>query len=179
MPHEQTEDQRRILEKGREPDRDATSVKGWGQDADPRNDPTYPMKKRTDAEQNGYSWKRPPLQETDIEVLRSNERINMPAVFGTAAPPSGLSGVIRRYAFNYSESSYRHWIPLMVADRVNMVEGVLQDLARGHVPNVFAERGWGAEWRYNRKALVTKCAAAAAVGVGVALLVASRRSRRR
>jgi hypothetical protein len=42
----------------------------------------------------------------------------------------------------------------MLADRVNAVEGVLDDLASGHVPNVFAERGWNAEWRHNRGNLV-------------------------
>jgi hypothetical protein len=59
-------------------------------------------------------------------------------------------------AFKYSESSYGHWLPLMLADRVNVVEGVLDDLKRGHVPNIFAELGWGAEWRYNRKNLLRR-----------------------
>jgi hypothetical protein len=61
--------------------------------------------------------------------------------------------MIRRFAFHYSESSYGHWLPLMLADRVNAVEGVLDDLASGHVPNVLAERGWNAEWRHNRGTL--------------------------
>jgi hypothetical protein len=64
--------------------------------------------------------------------------------------------MIRRYAFKYSESSYGHWLPLMLADRVGMVEGVIDDLAHGHVPNIFAERGWKAEWKHNRKSLVTR-----------------------
>lgn len=126
-------------------------VVGWGVDANPRNDPTYPMKKRTDAEQAGYTWDRPWTQETDIEVLQSPERPNVSAVFGTSVPPSGVSGSIRRFAFRFSESSNGHWFPLMLADRVNMVEGLLHDLARGRVPNVFAEMGWRAEWRYNRR----------------------------
>jgi hypothetical protein len=66
-------------------------------------------------------------------------------------PPRGLSGVIRRFAFRFSESSYGHWLPLMLADRVGMVEGVCEDLTRGHVPNIFRELGWKAEWQYNRK----------------------------
>jgi hypothetical protein len=44
----------------------------------------------------------------------------------------------------------------MLADRVNMVEGVLSDLSYGHIPNIFGEMGWKAEWKYNRKSLVTR-----------------------
>jgi hypothetical protein len=42
--------------------------------------------------------------------------------------------MLRRFAFKYSESSYGHWLPLMLADRVGVVEGVLDDLSHGHVP---------------------------------------------
>lgn len=140
----------------RNPEIDTTQVKGWGVDANPRNDPTYPMKKRNDGEQKGYSWERPPQQPVNIEVLHSNERPNVSAVFGTSKPPAGLSGVLRRHAFTYSESSYGHWLPLMLADRVGMVEGVVQDLSRGHVPNVFAELGWKAEWQHNRVSLLRR-----------------------
>jgi hypothetical protein len=131
-------------------------IKGWGVDADPKNDPTYPMKHRNNGEHAGYRWQRPPQQPIDIEVLHSNERPNVTAVFGTSEPPAGLSGMLRRLAFNYSESSYGHWLPLMLADRVNVVEGVLNDLAHGHVPNTFAERGWKAEWQHNRRGLVRR-----------------------
>jgi hypothetical protein len=44
----------------------------------------------------------------------------------------------------------------VLADRVSVVEGVLSDLKRGHVPNVFAERGWKAEWKHNRTSLVRR-----------------------
>jgi hypothetical protein len=64
--------------------------------------------------------------------------------------------MIRRIAFKDSESSYGHWLPLMLADRVNVVEGVLDDLKHGHVPNIFGELGWKAEWKYNRKNLVRR-----------------------
>jgi hypothetical protein len=125
-------------------------------DADPKNDPTYPMKNRNDGEQAGYSWERPLLQPLTVEVLHSNERSDLTAVFGTSTPPSGLSGALRRAAFRYSESSYGHWLPLVLADRLSVVEGVLGDLAQGRVPNVFAERGWKAEWEHNRTSLLRR-----------------------
>ena len=155
---------------------DPTQVKGWGVDADPKNDPTYPMKHRNDGEHAGYSWERPPQQPETVEVLHSNERPNLTAVFGTVSPPSGLSGMLRRYAFKYSESSYGHWLPLMLADRVGEVEGVLDDLSRGHVPNIPGELGWKAEWKYNRQSLVARLAVGAVL---FATLVSYLRSRRR
>lgn len=143
-------------------------IKGWGIDADPENEPTYPMKHWTGDDHKRINWKRPPLQPVNEEVLMSIERPYMTAVFGTTVPPSGLSGVIRRYAFKHSEGSYVHWFSLILADRINMVEGIIDDVAHGHIPNFFKERGWTAEWKYNRKAMITKMAITAGVLIGVA-----------
>jgi hypothetical protein len=77
-------------------------------------------------------------------------------VFGTSTPPSGPSGAFRRLAFRYSESSYGHWLPLVLADRLSVVGGVLGDLGRGRLPNVFAERGLKAEWEHNRADLLKR-----------------------
>ena len=138
--------------------KDHSDINGWGIDADPKNDPTYPIKKRTNEEHKGYNWDRPPLQSQNIEVLHSNERPNVTAVFGTSVPPSGLSGIIRRYAFKYGESSYGHWLPLILADRINVVEGIIDDLRRGYIPNIFAEKGLKADWKYDREGLIKKIA---------------------
>ena len=156
---------------------DPSQIPGWGVDADPENDPTYPMKHRNNGEHAGYSWERPPLQRMDVEVLHSNERPNVSAVFGTSTPPAGLSGTIRRAAFKYSESSYGHWLPLMLADRVGVVEGVLDDLVHGHVPNVFEELGGHVEWRHNRKNLVAGALVGAFVAVAAVALLRDRRGR--
>src|SRR5215210_7256531 len=154
---------------------DYAHIKGWGVDADPKNDPTYPMKNRNNGEHAGYSWERPPQQPVSVEVLHSNERPNVSATFGTSTPPAGLSGVIRRFAFKYSENSYGHWVPLMLADRVGMVEGLLDDLGRGQVPNIFGEMGWKAEWKHNRKSLVTRVAVGAVLTSAAIYYLRSRR----
>ena len=143
---------------------DHSHIKGWGIDANPMNDPTYPMKNRNDEEIRGYTWERPEQQPVNIEVLRSVERPNVSAVFGTAQPPKGLSGAIRRMAFKYSESSYGRWMNLVLADRVAEIEGIVEDLQKGHVPNLFMERGWNAEWKYDKKRFMIR----AGIGVGVA-----------
>jgi len=105
------------------------------------------------------------MQEAQVEVLHSNERPDLTAVFGTSVPPSGLSGKIRRYAFKYSESSYGHWLPLLLADRVNVVEGLIDDIKKGHFPNILAERGWKAELKYNPVKAAGKIVAVAVISV--------------
>lgn len=156
---------------------DTGQIRGWGVDADPKNDPTYPMKKRNNGEHAGYSWDRPPQQPVNVEVLHSNERPNVSATFGTSTPPAGLSGAIRRMAFHYSESSYGHWVPLLLADRVGVVEGVLADLAHGRSPDIFGELGGKAQWRYNRQELVAQVVIGAALVTVAVAFLRSRRNR--
>lgn len=154
-------------------------IKGWGIDADPKNDPTYPIKNRTDEEVRGYTWERPPQQPESVEILRSVERKNLPATFGTSVPPSGLSGMIRRMAYKCSESSYGRWLPLILADRIGVAEGIIDDLKHGIIPNTFAERGWQSEWKYNRKGVVTKIAVTAVVtSVIVGALLSRKRKKK-
>lgn len=153
---------------------DYKQIKGWGIDADRKNDPTYPIKKRTDEEQYGYSWERPESQRKTVEILHSVERKNTPAVFGTSVPPSGLSGKIRRLAFKYSESSYGHWLPLVLADRLGVLEGIAQDVKNGYVPDLWKEFGLAAEWKYNRKKFVTKTAIAALATTALLTFIISR-----
>lgn len=151
-------------------------INGWGIDADPENEPTYPVKKYTGDDHQRLGWQRPELQQTDIEILHSNERPGLSAVFGTSVPPAGLSGVIRRLAFTFSESSYGHWLPLLIADRVGVLEGLIEDLRNGHMPDLAAEKGLAAEMKFAKKPLVTRAAGTAFV---LAALVGYRAIRKR
>jgi hypothetical protein len=145
-------------------------IPGWGVDANPENDPTYPMKKYTGDDHKRIHYTRPPRQAKTVEILHSTERPNVTAVFGTSSPPSGLSGMLRRFAFRYSEGKWAHWLTLILADRVNMVEGIFSDVKKGYFPNIFKERGWNAEWKYNRKGYIKKTTASVAVATAAALL---------
>jgi hypothetical protein len=151
------------------------NIPGWGIDADPENDPTYPMKHRNGADYERLNYQRPSQQPVDVEVLHSNERPGITRVFGNTAPPEGLSGSIRRFAFKYSESSYAHWVPLVLADRIDVVRGIIDDLRNGIAPNIFAEKGWKAEWKYNKKGLLIK----AAIGIAAITALTMLRKRRR
>ena len=148
-------------------------IPGWGIDADPENEPTYPMKKYTGADHDRLNYERAPQQPVNIEVLHSNERPTVTRVFGTSTPPSGWSGALRRYAFKFSEGNAAHWMTLILADRVNAIEGIIEDIRNGHFPNIVAERGWNAEWKYNKQGVLKKIAVGAAV-VTAAIVILSR-----
>ena len=140
-------------------------IVGWGADLDRARRPGYPMERppRLDVEPPSPL----PRQAEDPRVFHSIERTGLTPVFGTTCPPRGLSGLLRRRAFRYSEGDMRHWLMLLFADRVDMVEGIASDLARGHVPNLYREMGGPAELRHNPRGAAQKARVVAAVaGLG-------------
>ncbi len=82
-------------------------------------------------------------------------------------------------AMNYRgpyQNDLRHWLILLFADRVNVGEGLVSDIAHGHVPNIFAEMGGPAEFRYNRAGAIRKVVVAGTV-VALAVLLLRRKRR--
>jgi hypothetical protein len=156
---------------------DMTHISGWGADLDRKNRPAVPME-RTPPRLPGVRLDQPEQQHQHIEVFISPERPGITPLFGTSTPPTGISGAIRRFAYKLTENDIRHWLLLLFADRVNVVEGVAQDLSRGKLPNVFAEMGIKSEWQHNRIGLVRKAAIVTALG-GVAWYLLARRDNRR
>ncbi|MCE6989731.1 hypothetical protein [Dyadobacter sp. CY323] len=146
---------------------DYSHINGWGIDQNPLDVPAYPMKHRTENDNKGMIWERPAQQPETVEILHSNERPNLSAVFGTPNPPSGLSGQIRRFAFRYSESQIPHWLALLLADRIQMFEGIADDLKSGHVPDLFSELGGRSELKHNALGFAKK----AVVSIAVVTLV--------
>lgn len=151
-------------------------IPGWGMDADPENDPTYPMKHRTGADYERFNYEKPPQQPVNIEVFHSVERPGITRVFGTSTPPKGLSGAIRRWAYKYSEATTAHWMGLILADRVNVLEGLVDDVKQGTLPNYFKERGWAAEWKYNRQGFIKNAATGLLVTAAVIAACTTKRS---
>src|SRR5688500_12506985 len=89
------------------------NIPGWGIDADPENDPTYPMKNRNDADYERIHYEKPIQQPINVKVFQSIERPEMTRVFGTSTPAQGLSGKIREFAYKFSEADARHWLTLL------------------------------------------------------------------
>lgn len=157
--------------------RDTAHIPGWGADVDPENRPAYPME-RTPPRLEGVHWTEMPRQPVlqGHRIHHSTERPGITPVFGTSVAPSGVSGKMRDVAFKYSENDLRHWLILLGADRVNMVEGLIEDLAHGHVPNLWKEMGLASEWKYNRQGFIKKAAVFGGVATLAYLLLRSRRS---
>jgi hypothetical protein len=153
-----------------------SGIQGWGADLDPAARPAVPME-RTPPRFIRPHYEQPEQQPVTVKVFHSTERPGLTPVFGTSVPPSGVSGLIRKGAYRFSENDLRRWLMLLFADRVNVVEGIIDDLAHGHVPNLFREMGGPAEWRYNRNGFIRKAFIAGAV-LGVMLYLNERRRRR-
>ncbi|MBP6893606.1 MAG: hypothetical protein KBC94_04230 [Pseudacidovorax sp.] len=154
-------------------------IPAWGVDRDRNSRPAVPME-RTPPRLEGVHWTQPAQQPQTVEVLCSTERDStLTPIFGTTLPPQGASGSLRRVAFRFSENDLRHWLILLLADRTDMVEGVIDDLRRGHVPNLVAEMGLGAAWKHDRPRLIRKLAWTAGTVVVLGLLAGRRRSGRR
>jgi hypothetical protein len=149
-------------------------IAGWGSDLDPSVRPGVPRDK---APQLGSEHLYPPIEQqaASVKIHKSTEHARLTPVFGTACPPTGLSGRLRDLAYKLSEGRLSRWITLMFADRVNVVEDVVRDLAHLRVPNIPREMGWKAEWRYNRAGFLRKAAVA---GVLIGALIAVSRVRR-
>jgi hypothetical protein len=155
------------------------TVVGWGVDADPHNNPTYPMRNIVHDDKGLMSWQRPALQPESVEVLQSTEHNRRTAVFGTSTPPSGLSGAIRRRAFHASEGKWSHWLLLLLADRINVVEGIADDLSRGRLPDIPGEMGVRAELEHNLSGLAQKAVVVGAAGTFAVILARSAFARTR
>jgi len=67
-------------------------------------------------------WNEPDRMQPVPFVTRRMELDRLTPVFSTALPPRGLSGLIRRRAYQIPESHARHWATLMLADRVDVLE---------------------------------------------------------
>ena len=152
-----------------------SSIPGWGSDLDPAMRPGVPRDK---APELGVEALYPPFEQQvpRVKIHKSTEHGRLTPVFGTSCPPRGLSGRMRDWAYRLSEGRLARWMTLIAADRVNVVEDVLGDLARLRVPNLVRETGLQSEFRYNRAGLAKKAAVA---GLAVAAYVVWSRSRRR
>lgn len=107
-------------------------IPGWGADLDSVDRPAFPREQP--GIPTGAHWALPAQQAAKgRERERSVEHERLTPVFGTAQPLHGLSGAIRRYAYDrYSEGQAAHWLLLVVGDRV--------ESAGAHARSMFSRR---------------------------------------
>jgi hypothetical protein len=116
-------------------------IPGWGADLDPKDLPSVPkLQYRPDA--TGARWEFPERQQEKFPRERSIEHKFLTPVFGTACPPKGISGLIRRRAYRkYSEARAAHWLLLIAADRVDAWESHVRSFLTLHPDNPITETG--------------------------------------
>ena len=120
-------------------------------------------------------------QVSKVEVFHSTERPGLTPVFGSTCPPRGISGVLRRYAYKLGEGKVQHWLLLLMADRIDVLEGLGADLMRGHFPNLYKEAGYAASWKYDKKLFAKRALKQAAIPLLIlgGLILFNRGRRRR
>jgi hypothetical protein len=124
-------------------------IPGWGADLDPKDRPSVP-RERFDPAGTGAHWEFPDRQPEKWPRERSIEHKFLTPVFGTSTPPSGLSGVIRKYAYaKYSEGRTAHWLLLIAADRVNTLEAAAGSFLTLRPDNPITETGVLAELKHH------------------------------
>lgn len=95
-----------------------------GIDEAPDRQPGVPME-REPSPDPGAHWETPVRQVSRRKHFHRMEIEGLTPVFGTAQPPRGVSGLIRRFAYKIPEHKARHWLTLLAADRVDVLEGNL------------------------------------------------------
>src|SRR5829696_1545396 len=116
-------------------------IPGWGVDLDPADRPAVP-RERFDPAATGAHWEFPERQPETRPRERSIEHAFLTPVFGTTAPPRGVSGAIRRYSYaRFSEARAAHWLLLIAADRVDAWESHLRSFATTRPDNPVTQTG--------------------------------------
>jgi hypothetical protein len=124
-------------------------IPGWGADLDPADRPSVP-REQFDENLSGARWEYPDVQPETWPRERSIEHAGLTPVFGTAQPPRGVSGAIRKLAYaRYSEGRAAHWLLLILADRVNTLGSTLGSFASLHPDNLITETGILSEFKVN------------------------------
>jgi hypothetical protein len=122
-------------------------IPGWGVDLDPEDRPSYP-REQLQPGLTGAHWEFPERQPEPYRRERSIEHGMMTPVFGTAQPLHGVSGRIRRLAYDrYSEGRLAHWLLLMAGDRVDTVGAAARSLLTLRPDNPVTETGVLSEFR--------------------------------
>ncbi len=134
---------------GETPEQLRARIPGWGVDLDPADRPSHP-KLDYAPDTTGAHWDFPDRQPERWPRERSVEHAFVTPVFGTAQPPKGLSGAIRKFSYaRFSEGRLAHWLLLVVGDRVDAWEEHLRSFATTRPDNPITETGVRAEFTHH------------------------------
>lgn len=97
------------------------NIPDWGIDLPPEHRPGVPYE-RPPRPLPGAHWLTPARQAPTVPVLKRADLPQLTPVFGTSAPPHGLSGRLRKAAYAVPDHKARHWLLMLLADRVDVIE---------------------------------------------------------
>lgn len=103
---------------------------GWGADADRENRPGVPREKRPASPLPGAHWQSPERQPGKAPGNVRADLHQTTPVFGTAQPLKGLSGRLRLQAYKIPDNHPSHWMLLLAADRMDVIESAIADAFR-------------------------------------------------
>jgi hypothetical protein len=100
---------------------DETTPPDRGSDADMERRPGVPRERTPRRPVTGVHWDVPDQQRpSDRALARRADFSRLTPVFGTVQPPRGLAGRIRGAAYRVPTHYARHWLLLLIADRVDV-----------------------------------------------------------
>ena len=114
--------------------------------------PGVPMEKEAPAPAGNSHWLEPDRMTDPGYVLKRAGLEELTPVFGTSVPPRGLSGVMRTAAYKIPEHFTSHWLILLAADRVD----VLEDRLRRYLPLAAVAGGIYLAFRPRRKSFMRR-----------------------
>lgn len=123
-------------------------IPGWGADSAPEHRRTW--QQREDFGPTGAHWSFPERQPDCPRRERSIEHAMLTPVYGTAQPLHGISGRIRRFAYDHlSETKNIRWLILVVGDRTESIGAHVRSLFTRHPDDPITQTGVLSEVRHH------------------------------
>lgn len=105
----------------------AQPIEGWGADRRAEDRPGIPRETRPSPLPGAAGIvDQQRLGEPPVHA----DRLTPTPVFGGKQPTHGLSGRVRRAAYRIPNHKVQHWLMLLLADRIDILESRLGDLVR-------------------------------------------------
>jgi hypothetical protein len=102
----------------------------YGSDLPGSERPGVPMETESRPLTPSVHWREPEKQSPNRRVTKRRELAQLTPVFSSALPPRGISGMLRRAAYRIPETHAQHFLTLMLADRVDVLEHRLARLVK-------------------------------------------------
>ena len=102
----------------------------YGSDLPGSERPGVPMETESRPLTPTVHWREPERQPPNRRVTKRRELAQLTPVFSSALPPRGISGMLRRAAYGIPETHAQHFLTLMLADRVDVLEHRLARLVK-------------------------------------------------